>query len=521
MSPGEFYIVLVLFLPEFFIFLNIIEIFLFCFRIVPNCTTKIKSERRQQYIADQINNCKDLFGTFFTIPFRKGFLVNWEVERKIWDYVFTQRFRLHRDRDQRYSDTGIIFTEPVYNFRSIRENVIELLFEDYGFGEVLITTPSDLAAYRYFHEENTLSNNPKQYGCCVVDSGYSFTHVTPYLYGHKILKNTKRINIGGKIISNYIKDIVSYRQLNLLEETHIVNKMKEDCCYVSNNILDDLQTCQQKQNPIKLEYVLPDFVTLKNGFVLNRNNPEHMKIITNESQIVTLNNERIQAPELLFYPSDVNIDQAGIADTIVHSISNFRPKSTEIPAGNDDANNEHSQKSNLEPPAKLERPSMREIDSDDDEIKGDDEKHYEPVRRKSTKKLSAFAQKITTQLDSIDLSFIDDENLQAPLLRNILTIGGNCSFPNFHRRLYSDVRSSIPDVLDVNITVPDNPVNYAWYGGQLLCKTNENSKKCQLSESIFHSRSVTRKQYKELGATLTSKYFTNMLVPLCVDSDAQ
>lgn len=33
-----------------------------------------------------------------------------------------------------------------------------------------------------------------------------------------------------------------------------------------------------------------------------------------------MNNERFSAPELLFHPSDIGIQQMGISETIVHSI---------------------------------------------------------------------------------------------------------------------------------------------------------------------------------------------------------
>jgi len=38
-------------------------------------------------------------------------------------------------------------------------------------------------------------------------------------------------------------------------------------------------------------------------------------------QIIRLNNERFSVPEVLFHPSDIGIQEMGLAETVVHSIS--------------------------------------------------------------------------------------------------------------------------------------------------------------------------------------------------------
>ena len=57
-------------------------------RLVPNSIFKAKSERRKLFIGDQLEECKDYSGLFYVMPFQKGFLVNWDVEKQIWDYMF-------------------------------------------------------------------------------------------------------------------------------------------------------------------------------------------------------------------------------------------------------------------------------------------------------------------------------------------------------------------------------------------------------------------------------------------------
>ncbi|KAF8991905.1 hypothetical protein BGZ52_013020, partial [Haplosporangium bisporale] len=43
--------------------------------------------------------------------------------------------------------------------------------------------------------------------------------------------------------------------------------------------------------------------------------------IEEDEQVLTMNNERFTVPEILFNPSDIGMDQAGISEAIVDAIS--------------------------------------------------------------------------------------------------------------------------------------------------------------------------------------------------------
>ena len=54
-----------------------------------------------------------------------------------------------------------------------------------------------------------------------------------------------RIDVGGNLLTNYLKELVSYRQLNLMDEYLVCHRMKELGCYCTldfkelfENILD-------------------------------------------------------------------------------------------------------------------------------------------------------------------------------------------------------------------------------------------------------------------------------------------
>lgn len=45
----------------------------------------------------------------------------------------------------------------------------------------------------------------------MVDCGYSFAHVVPVVGGQAMKGAAKRVNIGGKLMTNLMKEMVSYR----------------------------------------------------------------------------------------------------------------------------------------------------------------------------------------------------------------------------------------------------------------------------------------------------------------------
>lgn len=90
-----------------------------------------------------------------------------------------------------------------------------------------------------------IGSGKKRIDCAViVDSGYSFTHIVPFWRGKPILVGIRRINVGGKLLTNHLKEIISFRYWNMMDETHVVNEVKEACCYVSNKYWDELDICK-------------------------------------------------------------------------------------------------------------------------------------------------------------------------------------------------------------------------------------------------------------------------------------
>uniref|UniRef100_A0A8C6WIY6 Actin related protein 6 n=1 Tax=Neogobius melanostomus TaxID=47308 RepID=A0A8C6WIY6_9GOBI len=143
--------------------------------VIPNCQFRSKTSRMKTFTANQLDEIKDPSGLYYILPFQKGYLVNWDVQRKVWDHLFgKEMFKVD------FADTSIIITEPYFNFTTIQESMNEILFEEYQFQSVLRINAGSLSAHHFFH------TNPKQLCCLVVDTGFSFTHIVPYCRSRKM-----------------------------------------------------------------------------------------------------------------------------------------------------------------------------------------------------------------------------------------------------------------------------------------------------------------------------------------------
>lgn len=55
-----------------------------------------------------------------------------------------------------------------------------------------------------------------------------------------------------------------------MDETYVINQVKEDVCYVSCNFNEDMRASQRRddKNHIVRDYVLPDYTTIRRGHVV-------------------------------------------------------------------------------------------------------------------------------------------------------------------------------------------------------------------------------------------------------------
>jgi actin-related protein 6 len=170
----------------------------------------------------------------------------------------------------------------------------------------------------------------------LIDSGYSHTIVTPIFQGKPIHPAVRRLDVGGKLLTNYLTRVLSLRHYDMRNETYIVNEMKEAACYVATDFRGDLDrswkgTRGERREPyitgggIAKDYVLPDFHTRSQGVVrdydpVRASRAKRLALTESSEDLLTLRNERFTIPELLFNPSDIGMRQPGVADLVLQSL---------------------------------------------------------------------------------------------------------------------------------------------------------------------------------------------------------
>ncbi|KAJ8097311.1 actin family [Lipomyces tetrasporus] len=213
-------------------------------------------------------------------PMENGIIKNWEDMGHLWDYAFYERMQI--------DTTGkkILLTEPPMNPLSNREKMVETMFDKYNFGGVYVAIQAVLALYA-----QGLSSG------VVVDSGDGVTHIVP-VYESVVLNHlTRRLDVAGRDVTRQLINLLLRRgyAFNRTADFETVRQIKEKLCYVSYDLELDAKLAVETTVLVE-SYTLPDGRTIKIG------------------------SERFEAPECLFQPHLVDVEQPGIAEFLFNTI---------------------------------------------------------------------------------------------------------------------------------------------------------------------------------------------------------
>ncbi|KAN0006697.1 hypothetical protein ACTFIU_003413 [Dictyostelium citrinum] len=431
--------------------------------IVPNQVGKVKNEKHQ-IMGEELINYNDPSEVRSRNPMEKGYITNWSLEKEIWDYAFKRD-----DMKIKPQDYNLLLTEAPNSLDDLRKTMYEVIYEQYKFKSLYLTTSSTLGLVHI--KQQLLQYQQQQHqppldasmvsllkSPChlVVDCGYSSTHIIPHFQNTRLNYAIKRFNVGGKLLTNYLKEIVSFRYWDMMHETKLMNTIKERTCFISKDFIYDIKRCQidKLNSPLRIDYVLPNYndPNNKTGYIKenNNNNPklnvniennnnnnnnnkndddikskEEGKEISNDEikidsntkdedmdQVLSLVNERFTVPELLFNPSDIGMNQAGLAESIVQSIN------------------------------------------------------------------------------------CTNSNLHIPLYSNIILLGGSTLFPGLKERLELELRKLVPEQYNINIFQPQDPILSPLYGGIRLAQQPD-----------YLKNSVSKQDYEEYGYNYCNKKF--------------
>jgi actin-related protein len=168
--------------------------------------------------------------------------------------------------------TGLVLSEPLFNFPAVQSVTEEVIFEEFGFHSYTV------APAPWFSMQHALTATPAMATATavaaatggittaaaaaagtagggggvgedvlhpttaaaltagagvIVDAGFSGVSAVPFFEGRLLAGGTVRLNLGGKALTNLLKETVSYRSLNMNEEVVLMEHIKEELCWVS------------------------------------------------------------------------------------------------------------------------------------------------------------------------------------------------------------------------------------------------------------------------------------------------
>eukprot|EP00958_Prasinococcus_capsulatus_P000700 scaffold51_cov401-Prasinococcus_capsulatus_cf.AAC.6 len=213
-------------------------------------------------------------------PVNEGIVQDWDEMRHVWDHTFNDILRITP------SDCKILLTEPPMNPKKNREKMLQAMFEEYGFQAAFVQIQAVLTLYA----QGLLTG-------LVLDSGDGVSHVVPVIEGYGYQHATKRMNVAGRHVTEYLIELLTRRgyAFNRTADFDTVRQIKESLCYVAYDYERELKLAQET-TVLMENYTLPD------------------------GRVIKIGPERFQAPEVLFSSDLLDIEGGGMANIVFDCI---------------------------------------------------------------------------------------------------------------------------------------------------------------------------------------------------------
>lgn len=168
-------------------------------------------------------------------PLTRGVIVNYENEIVLIEDILPKIIETSETKNG-FSNYSLTATLQMFTPEKVKERFFEVVFEYFDFGSFLPLNPQ-VAIQKYLKSQNKL-NSPFQ---LIVESSHSATYVAPFFDDEIINYACKRLEVGGRLLTNYLKEIVSFRLLMMKNEYRTLNQMKEEMCFISEDFRKNMK----------------------------------------------------------------------------------------------------------------------------------------------------------------------------------------------------------------------------------------------------------------------------------------
>lgn len=279
------------------------------------------------HLSNQVSRLKDISNVQFRRPHELGQLTSWELQSCIWDYCLYNPDEFNWEIGNT-KGKHLVLSEMCMSMPELSKGTDQVVFEEYEFGSCFKGPMAGFVPFNWqalehnmiyakedsvHRKDSTGERNEYNDFQLVIDSGFNCTWVVPIVKGIPYYKAVKKLDIGGRFLNGFLKETLSFRHYNVMDETILVNNIKEKCLFMSP--VSYFNSFQKKENTAA-EYVLPDFQTSFQGYV-----KQQKQKIPEDSQTIKLYDELFSIPETFFHPEIASLLKPGIVETILESIS--------------------------------------------------------------------------------------------------------------------------------------------------------------------------------------------------------